>query len=155
MTERTLAGETIYSTLEWLNAVGAPTPTGRANDWRYATVERLLRHPILAGMTPFNPGNSDRRRGDDALRDENGPVVNEALAVLTVEDWRAMLALLDNRQSPQARPRDPRNTTSSLLSASYAAGTATASECTGAEPKVASRTSARRASRPSATSRTS
>jgi hypothetical protein len=51
--------------------------------WRYSTVERLLRHPRLAGLVPFNPGRTGTRgRGDDVLRDEHGlPVVHDGLAV--------------------------------------------------------------------------
>ena len=117
MVERVQAGHTVYSVMQWLNDVGAPTPTSRAGTWAYSTVERTLRHPLLAGMTPFNPGNTERRRGDDVLRDATGlPVVVDSLAVMTPAEWRAMVAQLDGRGTAQSRPRSGCAATSSLLS---------------------------------------
>ncbi|MCB0908236.1 MAG: recombinase family protein [Nocardioidaceae bacterium] len=116
MVRRTQAGHTLYSTVQWLNAEGIPTPTGK-NEWVYSTVERILRHPVLAGMTPFNPGNDKRSRGTGVLHGENGlPEVNESLAVMPVGEWRAMVAKLDARDTAQSRPRHTRARTSSLLS---------------------------------------
>jgi site-specific DNA recombinase len=116
MAERVLRGGSIYSVVQWLNEVGAPTPTGRGG-WVYGTVERILRHPILAGMTPFNPGNSTKERGTDVLRDADGlPVVVESVAILPVADWRALVARLDNNDSAQSKPRALRSKTSALLS---------------------------------------
>ncbi len=71
MAERVLRGNSIYSVVQWLDEVGAPTPTGRGS-WVYSTVERILRHPILAGMTPFNPCNETKERGANVLRDSDG-----------------------------------------------------------------------------------
>lgn len=117
MVVRTMAGQTLYSTVQWLNEVGAPTPAGRGATWAYSTVDRILRHPVLAGMTPFNPGNDGRTRGDDVLRDTTGlPVVDESLAVMTVADWRKMLARLDEREDGRSLPRALRAKTSGLLS---------------------------------------
>jgi DNA invertase Pin-like site-specific DNA recombinase len=116
MVDRTLAGLSVYSTVQHLNETGVPSPTGRG-PWVYSSVERLLRHPILAGMTPFNPGNGGKKRGDDVLRDESGlPVVDERLAIMTVADWRRMLAMLDDDESGRRKPRALRSSTSALLS---------------------------------------
>lgn len=115
--ERTLAGLPVYSTLQYLNEQGAPSPTGRG-PWVYSSVERLLRHPILAGMTPYNPGNAEKQRGTDVLRDEAGlPVVDERIAILSVADWRRMIALLDDdSEGGRRKPRALRSATSGLLS---------------------------------------
>ncbi|MBM7807649.1 DNA invertase Pin-like site-specific DNA recombinase [Geodermatophilus bullaregiensis] len=116
MAERVLRGNSIYSVVQWLDEVGAPTPTGRGS-WVYGTVERILRHPILAGMTPFNPGSTTKERGSNVLRDGDGlPVVDESVAILPVADWRALVAKLDDNDSAQSRPRALRSKTSALLS---------------------------------------
>lgn len=116
MADRTLAGQSIYSTVQWLDEVGAPTPTGKGT-WVYSTVERILRHPVLAGMTPFNPGNATKVRGTEVLRDENGlPVVDESVAIMPAPEWRAMVSALDARDSAQSLPRAARSKTSALLS---------------------------------------
>ena len=116
MAERTLAGRSIYSTVQWLDEAGAPTPTGRGS-WVYSTVERILRHPVVAGMTPFNPGNSTRERGEQVLRGDDGlPVVDESVAVLSLPQWRAMVRLLDERNTAQSKPVALRAKTSGILS---------------------------------------
>lgn len=122
-------GDTIYSTTQWLNEVGAPLPTAsqatrKRAGWKYGTVERLVRHPVLAGMTPFNPGGQEREdgkkektRGDEVLRDADGlPVVDESVAIMPVGEWRAMVRQLDARDSGRAKPRAMRSKTSALLS---------------------------------------
>lgn len=109
--QRTLAGATIHSTTKWLDEVGAPLPRNsqgkrKRDGWRYRTVEQLLRNPVLAGMTPFNPGGAGQRRGDDVVRGRDGlPVVAEDIAVMSVDDWRAMIDLLDNRERAKVQPR--------------------------------------------------
>lgn len=116
MADRTLAGNSIYSTVQWLDSIGAPTPTGKGG-WQYSTVERILRHPGLAGMTPFNPGNETKVRGTGVLRDGDGlPVVDESVAIMPVAEWRAMVAALDNRKGGRSTPRAQRASTSGLLS---------------------------------------
>ncbi|TFV78380.1 recombinase family protein [Blastococcus sp. CT_GayMR19] len=116
MAERVRRGNSIYSVVQWLDEVGAPTPTGRGG-WAYNSVERILRHPILAGMTPFNPGNTTKERGTNVLRDSDGlPVVVESVAILPVADWRALVAKLDDNDSAQSKPRALRSKTSALLS---------------------------------------
>lgn len=120
--QRALRGETLYSIAQWLNEMDAPLPTtSQANrkrtDWHYGTVERLLRNPVLAGMTAFNPGNRTKERGTEVLRDADGlPVVDESMAILSVADWRALVRRLDERDSPQTRPRKGRSATPDLLS---------------------------------------
>lgn len=117
MVERTVAGRSLYSTAQELTRLGIPTPTGQVKPWAHTSVERTVRHPLVAGMTPFNPGNEAKRRGTDVLRGDNGlPIVAEELAVLPVAQWRAMLAQLDNRDSPQAKPRSMKAKTSGVLS---------------------------------------
>lgn len=131
MASRVLRGDSIYSVVQWLDAVNAPTPTWRIplarKPWAYVTVERILRHPVLAGMTPFNPSVSQglnqvtakksKRRGAEVRRGADGlPVVDESVAILPVADWRALVARLDDNTSAQAKPRALRSKTSALLS---------------------------------------
>lgn len=121
--ELVLAGGTIYSAVQWLDEVSAPTPTTRARGWSYSTVERMLRSPILAGMTAYNPGNTTRVRGEDVLRDDNGlPVVDESVAILSVQDWRSLTRGLDERASAQSLPWAQRSRTSALLSGLVSCG---------------------------------
>ena len=108
-------GDSIYSVVKWLDSVGAPTPTGKGS-WVYSSVERLLRNPVLAGMTPFNPGNKTRVRGKEVLRGSDGLPVVGGFGIMPVGEWRAMVKALDERDSAQARPRSMRTTTSGLLS---------------------------------------
>ncbi|WP_418062422.1 recombinase family protein [Pimelobacter simplex] len=122
MADRALAGRTVYSICQWLDEVGAPLPkasqsTRKRTGWNYTTVERLLRNPVLAGMTPYNPGNGDKRRGADVLRGEDGlPFVDEAVAIMPVGEWRAMVAKLDDKADPRSKPRALRAKTSGVLS---------------------------------------
>lgn len=116
MVERVLRRNSIYSVVQWLDENRAPTPTGKG-DWAYSTVERILRNPVLAGMTPFNPNLVSRARGPEVLRDENGlPHVDASVAIMPVSDWRAMVKKLDERDSGKALPRAMRAKTSGLLS---------------------------------------
>lgn len=115
MADRTLAGASIYSTVQWLDEAGAPTPTGKGS-WVYSTVERILRNPVLAGMTTFNPGNSSKLRGTDVRREDGLPVVDESVAIMPVSEWRAMVKALDERDTAQSLPRAMRSKTSGLLS---------------------------------------
>jgi site-specific DNA recombinase len=117
MVERTLRGDSLYSTVQWLDEVGAPTATG-VEAWSYNTVERIVKHPIVAGMIPHNPGHVSSRRGNDVVRDDDGlPVVDESLAIMPVGEWRAMLARLAEPGSNGRRlPRAMRRKTSGVLS---------------------------------------
>jgi DNA invertase Pin-like site-specific DNA recombinase len=122
-----MCGTAINSIARLLTNKGAPLPDGRRTTrktgnavWNRQTVEGLLRNPILAGMTPHNPG---RRKNDKrvdpfaVVRDKNGiPVVDESLAVITTDEFTRLLNVLDSRDSPQARKRCDRETTSPFLS---------------------------------------
>lgn len=115
-------GRTMYGIAKGLNNDGVPPPAalrGAPGRWHHGQVERILRHPILAGMVSLNPrtGGQTRKRGGDVLRDERGlPVVRDDLAVMLVDEWRDLVAKLDDRGSPQSRPRAMKSRTSPLLS---------------------------------------
>lgn len=121
MAEMVLADHTLYSVQQWATE-NAPLPkaaqkTRKSEAWAYSTVERLMRNPILSGMTAYNPGNQSKQRGDEVLRDETGlPVIDESIAILTTDERRTLLAKLDGRDSPQAQPRASKAKTSPLLS---------------------------------------
>ena len=136
---RTLTGLSLYSTTQWLNEVGAPTATmlrtqrrtegetdrnGRpkkpikvSTEWAYTTVDSLVRHPLLAGMVPHNPGHVSKDRGEDVVRDaETGlPRIDESLAIMPVSQWRAMQAKLAE-PNPRRQPRAMRRQHSGVLS---------------------------------------
>lgn len=122
MVERVQDGASVYSVVQWLDKHGAPLPaasqtTRTRTGWNYGTVERLLRNPVLAGMVPYNPGNGSKVRGDDVVRDEHGlPVVDESVAIMSVAEWRALVKMLDERDSGRSKPRALRSKTSALLS---------------------------------------
>jgi site-specific DNA recombinase len=117
-------GDSMYGIAKGLTEDGVPAPSWRGvpfawREWHHGQVERTLRHPVLAGMVSHNPGagGQTRTRGDDVVRDASGlPVVRDDLAVMPVEDWRALVGALDGRESPQARPRAMKSRTSALLS---------------------------------------
>ncbi|WP_166136529.1 recombinase family protein [Nocardioides ochotonae] len=116
-------GGTMYGIAKGLTDDGVPAPSWRGvpfalGRWHHSQVERVVRHPVCAGMVPHNPGNVDtKRRGEDVVRDERGmPRVYPDLAALPVAEWRALVASLDGRDSPQARPRAMKSSTSPLLS---------------------------------------
>lgn len=123
---KALRGDTVNAIATWLTDSGAPLPVRRAErtsgstSWNRQTVEGLLRNPVLAGMTPRNPGRAKSANRADpfaVLRDETGrPVVNEALAVISAEEFAALQGLLDARNVPQARKRADRQATSPFLS---------------------------------------
>ncbi|MFF0145384.1 recombinase family protein [Amycolatopsis sulphurea] len=122
-----LNGATVYAVTKWLTDEGAPLPNGGRNkrtpgnvEWNYHTVDRLLRNPILAGMTPRNPGRGRNAKDVDpfaVVRDESGtPVASESLAVITVSEFTALQNTLNSQESPQVRKRRDRVTTSPFLS---------------------------------------
>ncbi|PUB21459.1 DNA invertase Pin-like site-specific DNA recombinase [Promicromonospora sp. AC04] len=120
-------GETVNAVATWLTDRGAPLPIRRKPRldpgnvaWNRQTVEQLLRNPILAGMTPHNPGRarSDKRADPFAVvRDPHGvPVIDESLAIITFDEFTQVQRILDARDSPQSRKRPERDTTSPFLS---------------------------------------
>lgn len=122
-----LGGATVNSITTWLTSEGAPLPAGSevrrksgSLAWNRQTVDGLLRNPILAGMTPHNPGRpKSAKRADPfaVFRDADGePVVNGTLAVITPDEFTALQNLLDSRSTPQARKRSERQPTSPFLS---------------------------------------
>ena len=122
-----LRGVTVNSIATWLTDQGAPVPNRPrtkhstcTGTWNRQTVDGLLRNPILAGMTPHNPGRARSSQRVDpfaVVRDEAGdPVVNASLAVITFEEFTELQRALDSRTSPQARKRCDRETTSPFLS---------------------------------------
>ena len=109
--ERILAGQTLYQVTRWLDTSDAPrrTRVGRTtNRWADASVEAILRNPVLAGMTPFHPG---RKPGDPAdplavLRNPDAtPVIDESVAIISAEERRRLISLLDDAKRPGSRPR--------------------------------------------------
>lgn len=126
---KALGGATVNAITTWLTKAGAPLPAGSlvrrksgATAWNRQTVDGILRNPVLAGMTPHNPGRPrSAKRADPfaVFRHENGePVVNDDLAVITTEEFTVLQNLLGARNSPQARKMSERAPTSPFLSRS-------------------------------------
>ncbi|NYG56811.1 recombinase family protein [Nocardioides perillae] len=112
LVDRALAGASLYSLTKWLTETGVPTrprrPAGggleadqQHANWHDASVEAILRSPVLAGMTPVR---GDVLRGDDGL-----PVVDTDVAIISVEERRQLLAMLDRAKQPGSRPRAGRD----------------------------------------------
>lgn len=125
--ERALSGSTVNALATWLTQAGAPLPEGSlarrksgTTAWNRQTVDGILRNPVLAGMTPHNPGRpKSAKRADPfaVFRDENGePVVNGDLAVISPGEFATLQMMLSSRVSPQARKRSERVPTSPFLS---------------------------------------
>lgn len=123
---KALRGETVNAIATWLTDSRAPLPVRRAertsgnSSWNRQTVDGLLRNPVIAGMTPHNPGRpKSAKRADPfaVLRDETGqPVINEALAVISFDEFESLQQLLNARTVPQARKKAERQSTSPFLS---------------------------------------
>ncbi len=125
--EMALEGATVNSIASWLTTNGAPLPgrqsgaaTEKSGPWNRQTVDGLLRNPVLAGMTPYNPGRPKSVKRVDpfaVVRDEDGsPIINDSLAVITAEEFATLQHMLDSRTSPQARKRGQRRSTTPFLS---------------------------------------
>jgi DNA invertase Pin-like site-specific DNA recombinase len=119
-------GSTVNAIARWMTDAGAPLPAGgktrrdaENRNWNRQTVDGLLRNPILAGMTPHNPGRAKSAKRVDpfaVVRDSDGaPVVDSSLAVISVEEFADLQRALDSRPSPQARRRCDREPTSPFL----------------------------------------
>lgn len=121
---KALGGESVGAITRWLDAEAAPLPAGRVRKsgetkWYRQTVAGILRSPTLAGMTVHNPGRrkSDAVKVDGVLRDELGEsVIDESLAVISVDEFAELQRTLDARETPQAKPFAERQRTSALLS---------------------------------------
>lgn len=123
---KALSGATVNAIAKWLTDSKAPLPVRRtvrtsgSTSWNRQTIDGLLRNPVLAGMTPYNPGrNKSATRVDPfaVLRDEHGaPVISPTLAVITTEEFATLQGLLDARTAPQARKKAERQSTSAFLS---------------------------------------
>ncbi|MDQ3578020.1 MAG: recombinase family protein [Actinomycetota bacterium] len=125
--EMAMAGATVNAVATWLTEQGAPLPDGRKSirksgnvRWISHTVRGLLRNPVLAGMTPNNPGRGRSANNVDpfaVVRDDNGdPVVTESLAVISVEAFAELQRVLAARDTPQTKPFRERERTSAFLS---------------------------------------
>ena len=115
MVERTQAGRTLYSTAGWLNEQGAPT--ARGGPWKANTVDSLVRHPVVAGLTPAGGETTGKGRGKNVVRGDDGlPKVDEGLGLLPLSQWRAMVKALDAPQDGRSMPRAMRAITSGVLS---------------------------------------
>jgi len=118
-----LRGGAVNAITRWLSTEGAPLPgerTSSSTAWNRQTVDGLLRNPILAGMRPYNPGRGRKGTSVDpfaVVRDEAGtPVIDESLAIITVEEFTQLQHMLESRTVPQARKRSERRTTPPFLS---------------------------------------
>ncbi|GAA1836333.1 hypothetical protein GCM10009795_096870 [Nocardioides hankookensis] len=124
MVERVLAGQSVYSIKRWLEDAPAPRPRAtakaearRSGRWNYSTVQRLLTHPLLAGMTLHNPGAGAHSKAREVLRASDGtPIIRPDLAIISPEQHDTLLRLIATKPHPAARPRDARAVTSPLLS---------------------------------------
>ncbi|WP_284690573.1 recombinase family protein [Propioniciclava flava] len=123
---KALSGETVNAIAAWLTDSEAPLPARRtertsgSGSWNRQTVDGLLRNPVLAGMTPHNPGRAKSAKRVDpfaVLLDERGqPVISRALAIITTEEFATLQRLLAARTVPQARKKAERQSTSAFLS---------------------------------------
>jgi site-specific DNA recombinase len=76
-----------------LTRLGLPSPYGRPT-WNHKALTKILRSPALAGMTPYD---GDVIRGDDGL-----PVVMPGEHLLTVDRWRHLQSVLNERGRTRA-----------------------------------------------------
>ena len=122
---RARRGDTVNSIATWLDREGAPLPRiGRerrpGETWNRQTLAGLLRNPILAGMTPRNPGRKKSGKAVDPLavvRDQHDePVIDESLAVLTYAEFVELVTAMDERTAALGRKAADRQHTSPLLS---------------------------------------
>lgn len=109
--ERILAGQTLYQVTRWLDTCGAPrrARAGRSTDrWADSSVEAILRNPVVAGMTPYQPGRKPGEPADPlaVLRNPDAtPVIDESVAIISTEERRRLISLLDDAKRPGSRPR--------------------------------------------------
>jgi site-specific DNA recombinase len=117
MAARALRGESVSSILSWLSKSGAPPPKWRTpgQQWHFSMVDQLLQNPVLAGLTPCNPGSRSGARGPEVVRDASGaPVVSADIAIISVAEHLQLVNELNHKKHPSARGK-PRRPTSPLL----------------------------------------
>lgn len=136
MATRALRGDSVRSIAKWLDSENAPLPRvaqSLRNDppiWKASTVRRLLGNPILGGMIVHNPGIGRRGRAQNVLRRPDGSaVVRTELAILNLEDYGRLTAILDAKSAAYRASRELRSDTRSI-----AAGIARCGVCDRAEP---------------------
>jgi site-specific DNA recombinase len=132
LAEKAMAGASVYSLTKWLETEGVSPRPRRAPGsaasskpvsarWHPASVEVILRNPVLAGMTPYTPGRKPLTRDVrehakgaaleslkrvDVVRDRDGlPVIDESVAIMSPEEHRRLVAVLDAAKKPGTRPR--------------------------------------------------
>lgn len=119
-----LGGTAVNAIATWLTSVGAPFPSRKQGEagtaWNRQTVYQLLRNPILAGMRSNNPGRGRSGARVDpfaVVRAADGsPVIDEGLAIITVDEFARLQDALESRDVPQTRKRCDRQLTSPFLS---------------------------------------
>lgn len=127
MARRVRRGDSLYSVVQWLNADSVPLPEltdkaavrrKRGAGWSYTSVSRLLHNPVLGGMTPRNPGaRSSTAAGSGVVRGPDGlPRVTPGLGIMPPAEWRTLVRIMDERDTPQSRPRARCGKSSDLLS---------------------------------------
>lgn len=82
----------------------------RASSWNPATVRRLLTSPVLTGATVIDDGRPEGKKDEpnyrparpvELLRDASGVIVrDDARAILTPKEHRAIVALFDDNAAP-------------------------------------------------------
>lgn len=117
MAERALRGETVYSIAKWLDDAGAPKAYGSpVHRWGSSSVDRILRNPVLAGMTPHNPGNNEGgRRGPEVLRDLAGKPVISDDALMSVDMFEQLQHVITHKEHHAAIPVERRRSTSPII----------------------------------------
>lgn len=117
MVRRALKGDTVYSIGRWLDEAGAPKPRGSsAQHFDSRGVERILRNPALAGMTPHNPGNNRGGfRGPEVLRDAEGHPVISNDAIITLDDFERLQCVLEHKDHHAAIPAARRRSNSPII----------------------------------------
>jgi site-specific DNA recombinase len=102
---KALRGDSLYSLTRLMDEIGDRADR-KGDTWHEASVEAILRNPVVAGLVPFQPGRKPGAEADPwaVLRDEDGQMVrDESVAILEVEQRRQLLAVLDAAKKPGTR----------------------------------------------------
>ncbi|MGZ6361378.1 MAG: recombinase family protein [Ktedonobacterales bacterium] len=89
MVDDVLAGKSIRSIADALNAQGLRPPSKRGQRWTHATVAALLRSPVIAGYLPDNAG--------DVLRNPKGKPVVHGEPLVDADTFRRLQRALTPR----------------------------------------------------------